>query len=98
MRSADAPTSTPELRRAADESGFGFAVTGEVSLPGRRQRLAAVGPAVDEHVVARAQVHWEVALDRIPLVVLADQHVELVEALALGELGPAAARLSDVDL
>jgi len=25
----DAPTSTPELRRAADESGFGFAVTGE---------------------------------------------------------------------
>ena len=64
--------------------------TGEVpEHPFRRQRLAAVGAAVDEHVVARAQVHRQVALDRIPVVVLADQLVELVEAGALGELRPA---------
>src|SRR5262249_51406859 len=57
--------------------------------PLRGQRLAAVGAAVDEHVVAGAQVHREVALDRVPLVVLADQLVELVEPEPLGERGPA---------
>src|SRR4051812_26998365 len=54
-----------------------------------RQRLAPVGAPVDQDVVARAQVHRQVALDRIPLVVLADQLVELVEAAARGKGRPA---------
>ena len=35
-----------------------------------RERLAPVGAPVDEHVVARAQVDRQVALDRVPVVVL----------------------------
>ena len=45
--------------------------------------LAAVVLAADEHVVARPQVHRQVALDRVPVVVLLDELVELVEAGAL---------------
>src|SRR4051812_9727207 len=43
---------------------------------GAEQR-APVRAAGDPHVVARADVHRQVALDRIPVVVLADQLVEL---------------------
>ena len=49
-----------------------------------------VRAAVDQHVVARAQVHRQVALDRIPLVVGADQLVELLERPPLGDRAPAA--------
>ena len=57
--------------------------------PLRAEQRAPVGAPVDEHVVARAQVHRQVALDGVPLVVLRDQLVELVEAAALREGVPA---------
>ena len=57
--------------------------------PLRAERRAPVRAPVDQHVVARAQVHRQVALDRIPVVVLGDQLVERVEAAALGERAPA---------
>src|SRR4051794_21193043 len=44
--------------------------------PLRAQQRAAVGAAPDGHVLAGARVDREVALDRIPLVVLRDQIVE----------------------
>ena len=45
---------------------------------------------MDLDVVARARVHREVALDRIPVVVLADELVEVVVAGGLRERAPAA--------
>src|SRR3954447_181350 len=46
--------------------------------PLRGQLRAPVGPPTDLHVVARPRVHREVALDRVPVVVLADELVEIV--------------------
>src|SRR5215217_3924033 len=48
--------------------------------PLRRELGAPVGAPVDLDVVARARVHREVALDRVPVVVLPDEVVEVVEA------------------
>src|SRR5215210_9325868 len=44
---------------------------------------------MDPDVIARARVHREVALDRVPVVVLADQLVELVVASGLHQGAPA---------
>src|SRR5215211_3697686 len=44
---------------------------------------------MDPDVIARARVHREVALDRVPVVVLADQLVELLVAGGLHEGAPA---------
>src|SRR3954468_159583 len=57
--------------------------------PLRGQLRAPVGAPQDLHVVARAGVHREVALDRIPVVVLADELVEVVVAHALRDRSPA---------
>src|SRR4051812_13323005 len=56
--------------------------------PGAEQR-SAEGAPVDLDVVARARVHRQVALDRVPLVVLLDELVELVEAELVGAAAPA---------
>src|SRR5919198_3491652 len=59
---------------------------------------AAVRAPVDQHVVARAEVHREVALDRVPLVVGADELVELVEPPRGGDRAPAPRELVVVAL
>src|SRR6185295_10702785 len=48
--------------------------------PVRAQDRTAVGAPREAHVVARARIHRELALDRIPVVVLLDEHVEVIEA------------------
>src|SRR4051794_28397278 len=58
--------------------------------PARVDGLSAIGATDDLDVVASAWIDREVALDRVVLVVLADQLVQLVEAPALGGLLPAA--------
>src|SRR3954451_14105455 len=53
------------------------------------QLRAPVGPPMDLHVVARARVHREVALDRVPVVVLADELVEVVVPYRRRDRAPA---------
>src|SRR3954451_2197103 len=57
--------------------------------PLRGQLRAPVGAPADLHVVARARVHREVALDRVPVVVLADELVEIVIPHRLRDRAPA---------
>src|SRR4051794_29810534 len=83
-RSASRTTGWPGLHRELLED------------PVRAEQRAAVRAAVGQHVVARAQVHREVALDRIPLVVLRDELVELVEAHARRVVAPAPRELGVV--
>src|ERR687894_476993 len=69
-----------------DRSGVREALEDPVGV----ELATAVGAAVDEHVVARAEVHRQVALDRIPLVVGADQLVEGAARPPPGDRAPAA--------
>src|SRR5512132_3453789 len=57
--------------------------------PVRAQHRTAVRAPREAHVVARARVHRELALDRIPVVVLLDEHVEVVAAPRARERVPA---------
>src|SRR3954453_18538702 len=57
--------------------------------PLRRELRAPVGAPADLDVVTRARVHREVALDRVPLVVLADELVQVVEPHRRRERAPA---------
>src|SRR5215217_3202384 len=84
----------------AGRTGWGRLDGEALEHPVGPELATAVGPAVDQHVVARAQVHRQVALDRIPLVVGADELVELVEpprgrnrVPAAGERAPVGAAL-----
>src|SRR5512133_332121 len=47
--------------------------------PVRAEHRTAVGASREAHVVARARVHRQLALDRIPVVVLLDEDVQVVE-------------------
>src|SRR4051794_32823062 len=60
-----------------------------IEHPRGRELRAPVGAPVERHVVARARVHREVPLDRVPVVVLADEVVEVVVAARL-DVGEAA--------
>ncbi|CAN5573557.1 hypothetical protein BH20ACT17_BH20ACT17_16510 [soil metagenome] len=57
--------------------------------PRRPEDRAPVGTTPNAHVLAGARIQREVALDRIPLVVLLDQLVELVKRPAVGNGTPA---------
>src|SRR5215213_7693486 len=57
--------------------------------PRRGELRAPVGAPADLDVVARARIHREVALDRVPVVVLADELVQVVEAHRRRERAPA---------
>ncbi len=60
-----------------------------VEDPGGVERRAAVGAAADLDEVARAGIHRQAGLDRVPAVVLLDQLVDLAEVPALGDPAPA---------
>src|SRR3954453_21273346 len=47
--------------------------------PLRAEHRTAVGAPREAHVVAGARVHRQLALDRVPLVVLLDEDVQIVE-------------------
>ncbi len=51
-----------------------------IEHPGRIEDRATVGAARHRHVLAGTRIHRKVAFDRIPLVVLADEVIELLEA------------------
>src|SRR3954454_6581341 len=57
---------------------------------------AALLAVSDRHVVACARVHRQPAFGRIPLVVLVDQLVDVVEGPRLGQLAPVARELLGV--
>ena len=73
------PRSTPATPDASAAAHRALPRREVLEHPLRPELGAPVGSPVDEHVVARAQVDREVALDRIPLVVRADQLVEILE-------------------
>src|SRR5688572_5738624 len=84
--------------KGAAHTGRPFRSSGRELLedPGGVELAAAVRAAVDQDVVARAEVHREVALDGVPLVVGADQLVEVVERPRRGDRAPAAAEVGAV--
>src|SRR3954451_17456792 len=64
-----------------------------VDHPFGAELVAPVGASANAHVVARARVERQRGLDRIPLVVLADQLVDVIEGPRLGACSPAAGEL-----
>src|SRR3954453_21290041 len=57
--------------------------------PVRAEHRTAVGPSREAHVVARPRVHRRLTLDRIPVVVLLDEDIEVVEPPRARECPPA---------
>src|SRR3954452_15565214 len=78
-------------RDSAQRGGAGVAHGARRELVEHPLRVE-LGPPVrapaQQHVVARARVHRQVRLDRVPLVVLADQLVELLEPPRAGPRAP----------
>src|SRR4051812_37687111 len=73
------------------EHHSGFLVRRELlQHPLRPERDAPVRAAADRHVVARARVERKAGLDRIPVVVLLDELVDLVEGPLVRALAPPA--------
>src|SRR5690349_19679142 len=56
--------------------------------PGGRELFTRVGPTGDQHVLAGPRVHRQLALDRVPLVVVADEVVDVLERAPADEVAP----------